>query len=300
MSAVSGFAHPDYVASLREFGEPRVLPRSGGGLLLRRIPGSDLRDAMGPYPVFSCQDWTALGEDLDALALEVVTVTVGADPFGASRQDLEGAFDRVVPLKEHYVADLSQDLNRLVKASHRETVRRAQRRVRVELHPDPPGLLETWMDLYGVLTVRHGITGIRAFSREAFARQLAIPGMTAFVAYEGPEVVCIDLWYQQGEVVQGHLAAASESGYGSRAMYATKWAMLEHFRTRARWVNFGGGAGTGEAADGLTRFKAGWSSGTRTAFLGCRVLQPDAYARLVSAAGGDPAYFPAYRAGEFS
>jgi hypothetical protein len=67
-----------------------------------------------------------------------------------------------------------------------------------------------------------------------------------------------------------------------------------------RFLNLGAGAGLGPSADGLSRFKQGWSTSTRTAYLCGRVLDRDAYDRLVrdSHRGGSD-YFPAYRAGEF-
>ena len=60
-----GYLSPEYVASQAECGQPLTLPRSGGWLLERRIPGSEAVDAMGPYPIFGCADWSALGRSLD-------------------------------------------------------------------------------------------------------------------------------------------------------------------------------------------------------------------------------------------
>src|SRR4051812_33133883 len=53
----TGYQGPGYVASLREFGRPLSLSRTGGFLLERAIPGTADRDAMGPYPLFCCRDW---------------------------------------------------------------------------------------------------------------------------------------------------------------------------------------------------------------------------------------------------
>jgi hypothetical protein len=48
------------------------------------------------------------------------------------------------------------------------------------------------------------------------------------------------------------------------------------------------------ADDGLSRFKAGWATGRRTAWFGGRIGDRAAYDAL--AAGRQAAYFPAYRA----
>lgn len=299
--AGSGYAHPAYAAALAEFGEPRELPRSGGRLLVREIPGTPYRDAMGPYPLFSCRDWRGIRDDLEDLRDELVSVTLVADPFGGHDPPLlEAAFDRVIRYKEHYVADLRLPREEIVKRSHRNAVRRAERRVRVRILPEPVRALDRWCELYRGLCERHGIRGLRAFSRSSFAAQLAVPGLVAFEASAGDEVVGMDLWYRQDDVAHGHLVAMSGRGYALRASYATKWAVLEAFTGRVRWLNFGGGAGRGgDREDGLTAFKAGWATGTRPAYLCGRILAPEIYRELAGDRGAaGSAFFPVYRAGE--
>lgn len=255
---------------------------------------------MAPYPLLCCARWDALAADLDALAGELVSVTAVLDPFGDPTPDvLRGAFDTADPFKEHFVADLSRPREAFVKTSHRAAVRRAQRTVEVAPVGNPAEALDDWMRLFGTLETRHGIDGIRAFSREAFAVQLAIPGSVLFEARVEGERVGLDWWFIQGDVAQGHLVAMSDVGYAHRASYATKWFLLEWFRDRVRWLNFGGGAGAVAADDGLTRFKTGWSTGTRIARLGKRILMPEVYRELAQAKGSpETNWFPAYRNGE--
>jgi hypothetical protein len=61
------YAHRDYAFSLSEFGTPRLLPRSEGWLLEREIAGASASDLVGPYPLFSCSDWSGLQRDLEEL-----------------------------------------------------------------------------------------------------------------------------------------------------------------------------------------------------------------------------------------
>ncbi|MBM3888816.1 MAG: hypothetical protein FJ388_06780, partial [Verrucomicrobia bacterium] len=72
----TGYRHPDYAAALAGFGRPLELPRCGGWILERPIPGSLRHDAMGPYPLFACSDWRGLRADLDALSNRLVTVAI--------------------------------------------------------------------------------------------------------------------------------------------------------------------------------------------------------------------------------
>jgi hypothetical protein len=242
-----------------------------------------------------------LAEDLDEIGTDLVSLMIVPAPFdGYDRALLDRCFSRVVPFKSHYVADLNRPIEQNVKKSHRETVARAAKKVHVSLCPDPLARLEDWMHFFDTLTRRHCIRGIRAFSRRAFAAQLAVPGLVMFEARTEEESVGLDLWYRQGDVAYGHLVAFSELGYALRASYATKWHMLNHFAGLVRWVDFGGGAGAETSGtDGLSVFKQGWSSGSVPVAICGRVFDPATYDQLTRARGAEgAAYFPAYRAGE--
>jgi hypothetical protein len=300
-----GYLHPLYADSLSEFGAPRPLPASGGWVLERGIPGSGgARDAMGCYPLFSCRDWSRLRLDLDDLEGKLVSVALVADPFGAHDAELlRDCFrDAVVPFKEHYVVDLGRDVEEFAHPHHRRNARRALREVSVEECADPPQLLDDWAALYGTLVERHGVRGIAAFSRASFAKQLRVPGCVAFRAVLKGETVGMLLWYVQGGVAYYHLGAYSERGYEARASFALFRRAVDEFARRGlRWLNLGGGAGAGDASSGLSRFKQGWATGTRTAYFCGRVLDRGGYERIVAAKGAVPThYFPAYRLGEFS
>jgi hypothetical protein len=297
----TGYAHAAYAASLGEFGTPRYLPRCDGWILEREIPGTPYRDAIGPYPLFSCRDWSRLDEDLRDIGTDLVSLMLVPAPFDDYDLPLlQRCFSRVLPYKQHYVTDLTQPLEKVVKKSHRETVVRAMKKVEVSHCTEPESRLAQWVEFFGTLTERHHITGMRAFSADAFARQLAVPGMVMFEARTAHESVGLDLWYRQGDVVYGHLVAFSELGYKLRASYATKWYMLNHFGGTVRWVDLGGGAGTNsQGTDGLSIFKQGWSTGTVPVSLCCHVFDQAVYDELTAARGAQvTGYFPAYRAGE--
>jgi len=297
----SGYLHQDYVESFCAFGTPLRIANSGGWLVRRRIPGTALFDAMGCYPLFCCLDWTGLSRDLDGLADDLVAVVVVADPLGDHTPELLGtAFDRVIPYKEHFVIETGRPLSSFVNKSHRLHAMRALKDVDVERCAEPLAHLDDWIRLWDLLSERHGIRGVRRFSRAAFERQLATPGMVMFRAANGTQTVGLDLWYAQGDCAQAHLAAFDAAGYALHASYATKWRAIEYFNTEVQWLNLGG-AQTNDPDDGLVQFKRGWATGTRTAWLCERVLQPSRYRELAGGAGaGHDDYFPAYRRGEFA
>ena len=305
MRDAPGYLHPGYAQSLSAFGRPIPLVASGGWLLERPI-GSGGKDAMGCYPLFCCHDWSQLATDLDGLTAEgtLSSVALVTDPFGNWRQgDLERCFpDRLIAFKDHFVMDLAEASPASLSKHHRYYARRALRSLTVEEAADPTQFTDEWTALYANLSNRHGLSDIRAFSREAFAGQLALPGTVLLLARaDDGEIVGGQIWYVQGDVAYSHLAAVSERGYEAMAAYALYWSAMEIFMGRARYLDLGAGAGTSTAAnDGLTQFKRGWATGTKPTFFCGRVLNAEAYAAASAARGqAKSQYFPAYREGEF-
>lgn len=302
--AATGYASTAYAHAVAGAGEPLLLPRSQGWLVQRPIRDSGWRDASGPYPLFSCANWDALGEDLEALAGGLVSVVLVADPFGDYAPDsLRRGFPDVMrPFKDHYVVDLSRDPTDFVAENHRRNARKALQAVTVTPCQPAEQWAAKWIALYRSLINRHHINGPAAFSDQSLAAQLRVPGLVAWRAEADGETVGMALWYVQGQVGYYHLAAYSDEGYRLRASFAIFWRALEYFAAGGlRWLNLGAGAGLQATEDGLTRFKRGWSTGTRTVYLCGRILDRAAYDTLVRAhTAGPTAFFPAYRLGEFA
>jgi hypothetical protein len=300
----TGYLHPQYAVSLAEFGVPRALPRSGGWILKRPIPGTARRDAMGCYPLFACRDWSQLAADLAEVADDLVCLSIVTDPFGEYDQALlqECFPDKVVPFKQHFCVDLERPMQEYVQREHRRNARRALKRLAVEHCEEAAEFAEDWAKIYGHLIQRHGITGIRAFSPTAFARQLKVPGLVVFRALHQDEPVGMLLLCVQDDTAYLHLSACSPRGYAMDASSALYWRVIEYCRARGlKWLGLGAGAGVnGIGGDGLTRYKQGWSTGTRTVYFCGRIFDRRAYDQIVKTQGArDGDYFPAYRAGEF-
>lgn len=295
---ITGYLHAGYPASLGEFGRPVPLPGSGGWLLERVVQGTAYHDAVGPYPLFCCLRWSELGKDLAGLTDRLVSVVLVTDPFGPSDPEvIAGAFNQgLVRYKDHYVIDLEVPLSSSACSHHRRNARRALCRLTVEELTDPVLYLDTWCELYAELIARHRITGISCFSRRAFALQFTVPGLVAFRAVDNEgDTVGMVLWYCQGPVGYYHLAAYTPLGYREKASYALFWTAAERFRGRLRWLSLGAGADEpGNASDGLTRFKKGWSPLCRPVYLGRHVACPERYHELCRGRA-DTGFFPAYR-----
>jgi hypothetical protein len=302
--APSGYQHADYAASFADIATPRRLERCGGWLLERDTPGLPLRDAMGCYPLFACMDWSGLRDDVDALAGAIVSLVLVADPFGGhDAAQLAACFDTVAEFKPHFVTDLNDAASRVLPRKHRRNLERARERIGVETCADPLAFLDEWVALYRGLEARHGITGVRAFPRECLRRQLAVPGLVMFRAVLDGATVGLHQWMVHGDVAYGHLGATSPAGDAYQASYALNWHAREHFRGRVRWLDLG--AMPGAASDpghGLARFKRGFATGTRPAYLCTRVFDRGQYDALLAAAHAPAAsrFFPAYRRGDYA
>jgi len=301
---MTGYRHPAYAASLAEVGTPLELLTCGAWLLMRSIPGTTAVDAMGCYPLFACRDWSGLGADIESLEGRAVSVSLIADPFGDyGPADLRSVFPDVCrPFKEHFVIDLKAEPGPDLPVNHQRNLLRAEQAVTVEHCAEPERWSSEWQALYQGLTERHHIRGLAALGSASLARQLRVPGLTMFRAVHQDTTVGIMLWFTHNSVAYYHLAAYSDAGYTLRASFAVMQHAIEYFRGRVRWINLGAGPSSRNSTDdGLTRFKRGWASGTRTAWLCGRVLDRQRYAALTSAAApGSPDYFPAYRNGEFA
>jgi len=298
-AVLPGYAHPGYAESLAQFGTPVELPRSGGWILERPVPGSPDRDAMGCYPLFFCRRWDELHADLEDLQGRLVSLAAVPDPFGEYDLDLlrDCFADVVVPFKEHFVTDMHRPLADSVSKHHRKYAFKAQQQVRTEVVQEPSSFLEEWIELHRTLVARHDIKGLRAFSRQAFSAQLGLPGMVVVRAKHHETTVGAQLWFQHEDVAYGHVLAFNQLGYDLGAPYALYWFALEHFAGKVRWCSIGGVSGTDvEGSGGLSQFKRGWATATRTAYFCGRILDRARYnglVRLGGRAAGE--FFPAYR-----
>lgn len=301
---VSGYLHQAYASSLSEFGKPRLLRHCGGWILERQIANSPYIDAMSCYPLFACQNWSRLHEDLEKIE-NLVSLAVVTDPFAEyDPAYLKKCFpDLSVPFKQHYVVDLTRQPERFVHPHHQRNARKALREMLVERCDHPLDFLGDWTNLYAALIERHNITGIAAFSRESFSKQLCVPGIVMLRAVHNDATVGILLWYLQDNRAYYHLGAYNSLGYELGASFALFSYSLEYFtRQGLEWLSLGAGAGAEPGAEsGLTRFKQGWSTGSRTAYFCGRIFDRGKYQEIVKA-GGLPLtdYFPPYRVGEFA
>jgi hypothetical protein len=304
VSLVTGYLHSDYAESFSEFGAPLRLPKSGGWLLKRFVDGVHA-DAMGTYPLFTCSDWKSLKYDFNQLGNSLVSAVVVTDPMGEYDEPfLRDCFgDLVTPFKLHFGNDLTRPLEGTISKHHARNATIGLKQVTVERCEDAFSNLDDWIRLYSVLIKRHQITGVRTFSRNSFAKQFKTPGMVCFRAIRDRQTVGMILWYVQNGLAYYHLGAYTEEGYQLRASFALFREALDYFaESGLKYANLGAGAGLGsDADDGLSRFKRGWSTSARTAYLCGRIFDREEYDRLVRArCVGITDYFPAYRKGEFN
>src|SRR5262245_14354559 len=287
VDTTAGYAHALYAKSLAEFGTPLELPSCGGWILKRRIPGYPNYDGMGCYPLFACQDWAQLEGDVENTSSQLVSLAIVTDPFAEfSATLLKHCFrDVFVPFKEHFVVDLRASTNRFVSEHHRRNARKALKQIRVEQCDDPDAFLTDWQELYRHLIGRHHIKGIAVFSQSAFQQQFRVPGLVAFRAEHEGATVGMLLWYVQDQVGYYHLRAYNQKGYALKASFGLFWQAIDYFAGKGlHWLNLGAGTGATTAMDcGLSKFKRGWATGTRTAYFCGRIFDRATYRDITQA-----------------
>lgn len=261
---------------------------------------------MGCYPLFSCSDWRLLEQDFRTLSDDIIALSLVTDPFGNWDESLlKSTFTTLCkPYKQHFVTDLSIPTTTFVSSHHQRNARKSLAKLSVEtvMYPDEE-CLNTWCAMYENLAAKHVITGPTSFSRSIFRGMMDIPGLIILRACNDVSTVGMLLWYVHGDVAYYHLGAYSQQGYTLKASFALFDAAIKYFsQAGVRWLNLGAGAGiSGSGDDGLSRFKEGWSTGTKPVFFCGQIFNRSAYDQLVAAKHAETAnYFPAYRAGEFS
>jgi hypothetical protein len=299
---MNGYLHPKYSESLLNIGQPIYLPRSKGWLIKRSIPGTDYFDAMGPYPLFFCENYQNICDDLDELREELVSVSFVIDPvtyplFKYSTNCL----DVFTAYRNHYLLDLTLPFSETISKNKRRNARRALRILEVDIDQSPFVDVTEWVDLYDCLIKKHQISDLRRFSYETFQKQLSIPGTLFFKAVYQDQIVGGNIFFIQGDVAYSHLSAFTDKGYELGASYAIKWKAIEHLRKFVKIINFGGGVKREKSmTSGLELFKKGWSNRIEAAYLCGKILNPNLYSSITELkykTGSQ--WFPAYREGEF-
>ena len=299
-----GYKNPKYANSFEEFGEPVNLPNSKSWILKRKIPNFPYFDAMGCYPLFCCQHWPGLYDDLENLNEEIISLITITDPFGDFDTDLlKKCFkDVVIHYKDNYIIDLNQNKHDFVSKGHRKNSKKGLKRVTVEVINNPMKYLVEWEFLYDILIKRHDIKGMEAFSHQVFKRQFEVPGFVLFRAVCNNETIGLNSWYVDEDIGYAHLAAYNEVAYQNYASYALFWFIIDYFKEKGlHWLALGGSAGMNkDVENGLSHFKKGWSTGAKPVYLCGRIFDKSKYTELTKARNiEDTNYFPAYRKGEF-
>jgi len=292
------YGSPEYTASLREFGRPHLLKHCHGWILTRPVSVSAYTDAMGPYPLFQCSDWSGLSADLSYPGLPLVSLVLVSDPLGAPQESiLKKLFpDHCQPFKTHFLADLNAPPEQFAAGRHRSYARKAGQTLEIFQAESAQPYLEDWLKLYNDLIARHDIRGIAAFSRQAFSALFHLSNLHIFVAAESGRTVAMQLWLEEQPFALYHLGASSERGYANRASFGLMLNALNFFRGRGiQTVNLGGAAGLQEKQDGLAQFKSGWSNRREQVFLLGKIFNKALYREFSAGIRSDLNYFPKYR-----
>ena len=292
-----------------EAGRVLLLP-----LVLRPVPGAQVRDAVSPYgypgpvsdaDVSAVGFWTRACRAMVALlrAQGVVTVFVRLHPLLPAPIVALERVGAVVRHGETVSVDLSLSVDemwRQTRRDHRKDISRA-RRAEVSVVLDDWSRLDEWLATYHDNMRRVGASAYYFFSGEHFhALRCALGDRVHLaVAVAQGEVVGGSVFFEYRGILQGYV----QSTRGERTYHADKL-LYDEIR---RWgkdrgdavYHFGGGVGG--ANDSLFAYKAGFSP-RRHDFHTWRIItDPDRFAGLLGADAGSAAvsstsgYFPPYR-----
>ena len=172
---MGGYRHPLYAESFSGIGTPFFLPKSKGWLIKREIPGTEFYDAMGTYPLFFCEDWEKLIDDINALSNELIALSLVIGPLEVfPLKEFQNFFDIFYEYRPHFLLDTQLPIEEVITTGRRRNALKALQEVKVENILSPEIDLDEWCYLYQNLIDKHQITGIRTFSRESFTQGAAL------------------------------------------------------------------------------------------------------------------------------
>jgi Acetyltransferase (GNAT) domain len=283
-------------------------------LIIREIPGSELRDALSPYgypgPVSDAVPgdlpfWRTACAALTATmrAEGIVSAFVRLHPLLGTPSPVLAETGALVRHGETVSMDLTVSVEQMwqqTRSDHRNHINRAKRAgTRVVF--DDWSRLAAWVEVYHDNMRRVGAADYYFFTYDHLAALHDAVGdhMHLAVALEGDEVVGGNTFFEYDGIATGYVSSTrrARGRYADELLYDSvrRWCSERGMRV------FHLGGGKGGAADSLFSYKAGFSP-VRHPFHTWRVVaDPDAYTRLVRdrRPETDPAdltgTFPAYR-----
>lgn len=262
-------------------------------LVLRDVPGTDLRDATSPYgypgPVSDAPPedtgfWSsacrALTRTLNAEG--VITAFVRSHPLLPAPTDVLAGAGTLVAHGETVAVDLTLTPDEIwsqTHRSHRNQINKA-RRAGVTVTFDDWALFDEWIGTYHATMRRVGATAFYFFDAVYFHRLRAALGehVHLAVATLDGEVLGGNLFFAYGGIMHTHLQSTRDGAvyYADKLLYHE---VREWGRERGNGIYHLGG-GLGGSADSLFRYKAAFAAG-RHAFHTWRVVtDPGAVEKL--------------------
>lgn len=263
-------------------------------LLVRQIPGSTWRDALGCYPLALVHPRGDLQSGLSRLrATGLVSVALVPDPLnGPPSEALAAAFPVCRPFKTHYLIDREAGPVQFAP-THRRMIRKAVKACSIGL-VNLRDTLEEWKRLYAHTVTRHRITGIQKFAPSYFTALADAPEVFAFAAQCDGQIVAMILWVRSGDTAYAHLEGSSIAGYKTQAIYGIFAAANDYFHD-CRFLHFGGTAGVADRGyDGLAYFKRGFANRHVTSYF-CGSYLDSERCGILMRNQPETSFFPAYR-----
>jgi len=283
-AAASPFNRIEYAATLPRMGRPEAAPDGGFFVLSRPIPGTDLRDGVGPWPY----TWISGAGDIDAMHQafpHLVTLTVVTQPGYVPDRG-------TAPFKHHRVFDPARPVPALSPRA-RQRLARCERQASFTIVRGERERMEI-AGVYASLKRRRGLEGgFFDFAPDHFAALAKMREAMFFKVSRGAETGAMACGVRFGDILQMLHMPNSEAGLKWNASYLMMHGLQQLARAEGVRVMFGG-LPRGASA-GLDVFKARWSNGLLPVHMLRIVNDRRRYAGLCADLAVRDDYFPAYR-----
>lgn len=286
MASSFAFHAARYLAGFPHVGGVELRRDAPAGVIRRAIAGTDLVDALGPWPYFRARGAGDVA-DLAAAFPDLVSVAIITQPGFRPECD-DGA---ATLLKEHFLYDPDLPPPPLSRRA-RQRIREVSRTWQVD-YPETQSARMELAGLYRQVALRRAFAGgFFDFPRAHFAALAGLDGMAYFrIGKDGETagMACGALF--EAELHLLHIAIADDA-LAQNVAYPLMQAILDYCRERKLVMMMGGTPRTD--GDGIARFKRRWTNRRAPVYLTKAINRPDAYAALCRDRPASD-FFPAYR-----
>lgn len=282
----------EYAETLKHIGHPMSIPGLPWPILIRDIPGTRCKDAVGPWPYGSSMEPSGLVEAIPRMKeLGLVTLTACVRPDCSIKAEIHNHVGiETKLLKSHYLYDSTKPPPHWSSKTRANIAKGGRAWVIKDLD-----LRHEWPTVacfHERLASRISFSPMTHLPSAHFQLLANVPGVIGLGAWDNDGLGAALIAVQAGDRVHFHALTGDDRAYRKQAFYAL-FQVAIHQWGKDRILHLGG-VPHASNGPGIAHFKGRFSNGRIPVYMTTLVIDPIAYTRLISRLGRFP-FSPPYR-----